>query len=354
MTKILSFLTRPALLFYTLPWLMLLLVGGTISQRYIGLFQSEKLFFGSFILWIGIIPTPSVYAILVLLSLSLLAKLLLKSPLRKMTMGTFITHASVLVLLVGGLVTHLTREEGYIVLGDNETSHSISDYHARELVIMREGKLVKTIAVNHLHDGDEITLSPALTLHLLHYCSNCEAVEVPDASPHKQGVAAKLDIKTIPEESEDEKNRAGLAFEAGGNRYITLQGLEAQPVITQGKDTYSIFLRQTERILPFDITLKHFEKAEHPGTTIAKSYSSLVEVKDGSIHFTSLIEMNQPLRYKGYTIYQSSFVDNEDKVLSVLAIVKNAGEVFPYLAIACLCLGMGLHIAGRVKSKRTA
>src|SRR6201995_1098163 len=109
-----QFLAKPVLMFYALPWLMLLLVLGTVAQRYIGLYQSQKLFFGSFIFWLGVIPLPGAYATIGLLAIALCAKLVLKSPVRKHNAGTIIAHASVVVLLVGGLITAASREEGYM------------------------------------------------------------------------------------------------------------------------------------------------------------------------------------------------------------------------------------------------
>jgi hypothetical protein len=44
--------------FFTLLWLMFLLIMGTISQRYIGLYQAQEKYFSSLILWLWFIPLP--------------------------------------------------------------------------------------------------------------------------------------------------------------------------------------------------------------------------------------------------------------------------------------------------------
>ena len=325
MKYLITFLARPALLFYALPWLMMMLVLGTIAQRYLGLYQSEKLFFGSFIFWVWIFPLPGTYTTLALIAVSLIVKLLFKSSLNKRSIGVFITHLSVIILLVGGLVTSIWREEGYMVLSDNETSRVVSDYHDRELAVLHNGATV--FASRDLHAGKQLT-SPALpfSLQLTHYCTNCQMLEGR--------------LITIADDTEDARNQSGTAFEIEGKPYITLQGMAKPPEIKG----YTVVIRQSERDIPFSVRLLKFEKFEHPGTNIARSYSSNVEVTDGSLTWNALIEMNQPLRYRGYTLYQSSFIEQEDKLYTVLAVVKNSGAVFPYLAIASLCLGLAVHL----------
>ncbi|HEU5047800.1 MAG TPA: cytochrome c biogenesis protein ResB [Rickettsiales bacterium] len=345
------FLARPTLLFYLFPWLMTLLVLGTVAQRYIGLFQSQKLFFGSFILWAGPLPLPGAYTTIGVIALGLCAKLLLKSPLRKHNAGIIIAHLSTLILLLGGLLTAVTREEGYMVLGAEDTSHKISDYHERELVMLKDGKALLHIPAADLHNGKEISSSELpFKLRIIRYCYNCriEKRATPDNS--MRGDAARLELQPAPYDSEDAKNQTGAMVEVSGTaamdgNYITSEGLAQQPEFVLGNDKYGIVMQQEERDLPFDIHLLKFTKTEYPGTEIASSYRAEVQVIDGALKWNTVIEMNQPLRYRGYTLYQSSFVDTEDKLLTVLAVVKNSGAIFPYIAITAICIGLLLHLA---------
>ena len=82
----------------------------------------------------------------------------------------------------------------------------------------------------------------------------------------------------------------------------------------------------------------------HPGTNIAKSYSSEVNLIENSIPRRKLIKMNEPLRYKGYTFYQASFVDDREKETTVLASVKNYGRMFPYISSIIMSIGLLLHL----------
>jgi hypothetical protein len=77
---------------------------------------------------------------------------------------------------------------------------------------------------------------------------------------------------------------------------------------------------------------------------MAKSYRSAVEVTEGGITQRSLIQMNEPLRFRGYTLYQSSYSEEGGKPVSVFAVVRNAGVYFPYISSLIMCLGLLIHL----------
>ena len=59
MKQIIKIIGNPKIFFYTLIWLMVLVVLGTLSQRDIGLYASQQKYFSANITWLGdIIPTP--------------------------------------------------------------------------------------------------------------------------------------------------------------------------------------------------------------------------------------------------------------------------------------------------------
>ena len=67
----------------------------------------------------------------------------------------------------------------------------------------------------------------------------------------------------------------------------------------------------------------------HPGTNIAKSFSSEIFLIENETQRRVLIEMNAPLRHKGYTFYQASFAElNDGREATVLAVVQNSGRLF--------------------------
>lgn len=90
----------------------------------------------------------------------------------------------------------------------------------------------------------------------------------------------------------------------------------------------------------FDIKLKKFIMEKYPGTKRAASYQSLVEVPDqGEV----LISMNEPLKHKGLTFYQASFIEDPatgEPSASVLSVNYDPGRWLKYLGSLILSLGV--------------
>lgn len=242
-TKISSaiyFLSHQKLPFYILPLLMVILVLGTVAQRSMGLFEAQKQFFFSFILWLGPVPFPGTLTLLGILLLGLILKFVFYSPWQWKRSGINLAHLGVLILLVGGVVTIVDKQESNLVLFEKDKSNSTID--------------------------------------------------------------------------------------ADNNK--------------------------TVYTLPFSVTLLKFTKDFYPGTDKAKNYSSDVEITDGKITWPARIEMNEPLRYKGYTLFQSSFIQTKNgKEATVLSVVKNRGWLFPYLGTIVMSFGLLLHFL--MAKKRT-
>lgn len=59
--------------------------------------------------------------------------------------------------------------------------------------------------------------------------------------------------------------------------------------------------------LGFEIACKDFEVEFYGNSDMPKEYKSLLLVRDGERSFEKWIEVNEPLKYKGYTFYQSSY-----------------------------------------------
>ena len=89
-------------------------------------------------------------------------------------------------------------------------------------------------------------------------------------------------------------------------------------------DYYKYFLQKS-------ILISNFETF-----TNTNSIKNLIE---NNISRRVLIQMNEPLRHRGYTFYQASFIEEEDKQTSVLATVKNYGRMFPYISSIIMVFG---------------
>jgi hypothetical protein len=56
--------------------------------------------------------------------------------------------------------------------------------------------------------------------------------------------------------------------------------------------------------------------------------------------------MNNPLRYRGETFYQSGFEPDEN--LTILQVVRNDGWMLPYLSCMIVGVGMSVHMGSNL------
>ncbi len=343
-------LSGPKLLHFVLPVLMAYIVAGTVAQKYLGLYEATKIFFASYIIWIGPVPLPGMPVLIAIIATNLLFKLLFKSPWHIRSAGIIITHIGAIALLLGGLLTAFFSHEGYIALGEGETKSVVSDYHAREFAILdRDGKAFalldhKDIAPNETLNFDNAPFS--LKIH--ETCQNCAITPRENATENHQSMAQHMQLSDAPLRINNEDNMAGMTFEIIHDEikdiFVVLEDVPQLPRITIDDTEYTFVLRRQNRALPFSIELIDFEKESYKGTDMAKSYQSTVRIIDGDLQWDSTISMNAPLRYKGYTFFQSSFFNTPSGEVSVLAVVWNVGRVFPYISGIVMGLGLILHL----------
>lgn len=349
-------LANPAVLFYALPWLMILLVMGTLAQRDLGIYEAQKLFFSAWVLWLGPLPLPGAYATLGVITLSLLAKFMLYSPWRWSQAGIILTHLGVLILLLGGIVTAFSQQEGFIALGEGKKGSTVSDYHNRVLRIERSGEILTEIPFENLTVKSAFE-NPQLPFSFIvdDVCTNCRPVAVKSGTG-RRGLAQKIELRDAPPEKENEANLSGMTLSithAGKDQdgvYVMMEEIPHRPVITHKDEIYVFSVERAQTVLPFAVELKNFERDMHPGTDMARGFSSDVVVHDGDVAWPYRIGMNEPLRYKGYTFYQASFSVRPDGEYSILSVVRNKGRVFPYMASAIIFVGLLLHIAIRLQA----
>jgi hypothetical protein len=77
---------------------------------------------------------------------------------------------------------------------------------------------------------------------------------------------------------------------------------------------------------------------------IPKAFISHVEIlENGKVVMEKAIKVNQPLTYKGFSIYQASY-DSQEQKWSGLEIVKDPGTGIIYTSIVLMMLGLALNI----------
>jgi cytochrome c biogenesis protein ResB len=358
--KVGNFLSRPDIFFFACLWLIVLLVLGTLAQRDIGLYQAQLKYFSCFIAWLGPIPTPGGYTTLAVVFFGLSAKLIFKSKFKKQTIGIFVIHLGALVLLMGGFLTGAFSREGNLVISEGQSVGYVSDYHLHELVIIEKTNpnLDQVVAFDKpwLKSGETLQHAQLpFTLRVMEYFENTrfQKRDKPlDGKMH--GFAKNFQMASQTKFKENERNVAGLIFELQGvpgqqaGIYGVFENMQIEQTLEINNRSFLILIRRTRRYLPFQIQLLDFEKQMHPATGVARSYKSIVNVIDNNLVQRQVIEMNEPLRYKGYTFYQASFIEGGPTETSVLAVVENMGEWFPYIASIILVIGLLLNMIVRM------
>ena len=422
-------LARPDVFFYCGLWMILLLVAGTISQKYIGLYQARLKFFSSFVFELYGVPLLGGRMAMGLILISLVLKTLYSfsslknlpkghdssatgkskqlSPLNSKSekrfkcyryqkkLADFFLHLGVILLLSGAFITGIFSQEGYMALKEQEHSSIVSDYHKVELSIESHNKTLKAFHEQIFTKNQVLTGPFPFSIRIQEFMKNARpapdfqqvgakntgptrnARPAPDfqqvgakntgptrnarPAPDFQQVGAKntgptRNARPAPDfqaglvkkklEKINEENQAGLLFQIiTAQQYKNYALFEPVPqIFTLQNQKYTIRLRPQRTYLPFSLKLIQFKKEHYPGSDKAKSYQSWVHILDKGTKQRRLIRMNRPLRYKGYTFYQSSYIEGKKQDISVLSVVKNAGRAFPYISSLIICFSLLIYI----------
>lgn len=354
--KILRRLARADAVFFILPFIMLNLAAGTVAQRFMGLYAAQEKFFGSFLFWLGPLPLPGGYLMTSALAVLLALKFFLESEWSYRRAGINLAHLGALVLLGGGLVSSLSAREGYMIIPEGEASPYVFDYIRRDLHIFENDRLMAAIPFEN--SGAMPMLGAPEGIEVVGACANCGIEKRDEGQKNLRGMARFMRLEKKPPEKEPEENISGVTLKILGfgpkqdGFYIAFEGMPKPIELKKNGRDYKIMFGREQRMLPFSLKLKEFIKETYPGTDKAKSYSSDLDIIEAGAEWPARVEMNAPLRYKGYTFYQSSFIETPEKVATVLATVENKGRIFPYLGTVILASGLLLHLLMALRERR--
>ncbi len=347
----------PKVFVYTLIWLMILVFFGTIAQRDVGLYASQMKYFSSYYFLVAdLIPLPGGRLTLILMTLNLASSLFKENLWKMKKLGLIIIHLGGLLLLVGGGITAEFSSEGNMVIKEGSQSEHVDDYHDMELVFVNtsiEDSLEYTVFDEPiLKDGNKIEYDRlGISIDIISNLKNSSIQKrISPADTLYKGFLK--DFVLIPKHSEKEntQNRPGIIVKMHGTGSKT-DGIYGLFLGQKVPDTFNIDghqffteFRRKRTYLPFSIELLDFKKILHPGTGIAKSFSSEINLIEKEIPRRVLIQMNEPLRHRGYTFFQASFIEGLDEEATVLAVVKNYGRLFPYISSIIMSVGLLLHL----------
>jgi hypothetical protein len=352
--SLIKFISSPKIFFYACVWLIILLTIGTVIQKDIGLFRAQETYFSAWFISYKFIYLPAGRFTLTVIFINLLSQFVFMSQWSFRKIGVHITHFGSILLLGGGFLTAYFSSEGSMVIFEGEKSSTYRDYHKLQLSLVDEShpEKDKVTAINSslIFEGSEIKLKNNIQIKVLKFYRNCKPTrKITPVDERFRGMSKNVQILPMTLEKEDERNRAGIVIELDGlskdvnGVYTLFEEMEPhQHFRVEGKE-WRIELEHKRYKLPFDIELLDFEKKVHPGTNMAKSYKSVVNVHDNGPPRKNVVQMNEPMRLHGYTFFQSSFSQGPEGEATVFSVVKNFGRLFPYIASIIICIGVMIH-----------
>lgn len=298
--------------------------------------------------------------------------------------GIALLHFGVAMLMISELQVGLLAKENMLSLVEGETSGFIRDIRERELAIITqktdgkdqvlvipEERLLKA-ATAAPEKSDEAAISPPAPGQVISLPSLPFGVVVREFQRNSRlrGLIPGDKLRTddglgsfaAPERLEpvtgmdDSHDQSAIYIDVvsrdGGKvlqKMLVAQNVSelrgaplAEKATVDGKD-YFFYLRFQRNYKPYEVKLLDVSRTNYVGTATPRDYRSEIEItnpKDGSTdRFT--LWMNNPLRYKGETFYQSGFQALEDgKEASTISVVNNTGWMLPY--IACMIVSFGM------------
>jgi hypothetical protein len=356
---------------------IILIFWATLDQVHLGVWAVQQKFFHSFLVFAKLgdlqVPVyPGGYLIGGLLLLNLVSAHAYRFKAGWRKSGIWLTHAGLILLLVGEIVSGLVQEDYQMRLDEGETKNYAESPRLTELAIIDETDPnfddVVAIPESVLARGTVLQV-PKLPFRVVprdYYPNSTLQMrsQAPGAPPSIATMGLGPQIAAMPIEvtyKQDERNMPTAFVELVGTdgslgvwAVSPLLGMP-QRFQVAGR-SFKMVMRPTRRYEPYSVTLEKFSHDIYPGTDIPKNFSSKVRLNvPGNPGREILIYMNNPLRYSGLTYYQAGY-DGEHT--TILQVVRNPSWLVPYIACGAIALGLVvqflIHLAAFAGRRRRA
>lgn len=295
--------------------------------------------------------------------------------------GNLVSHFGIIFMLLGGGVAHHFSERGNMAVGEGEVSDTAEDYfeYVLEVAEVKDGVHEEIMVIR----GDYLTdLTRGKTrlfefenfpfsLEVSGYLKNAQPVGQAERAPgNREFVADGYWLMEKPDEINAEANLAAcyarVVLENGekGPPFIVAGASFFPHTVQVGDRLFTVDMRKRLWPMPFEVKLDTFTAEFRPGTSIAAKFiSDIRRVEDGR-EAKVRVEMNEPMRYDGFTFFQASYgppgAGPGDKMYSVFEIVKNPADMWPEWALYVVTVGMlitfltklGSHLGASSRKRR--
>lgn len=272
-------------------------------------------------------------------------------------------HGGIVIILLSELSTGLFAKESRMTIQEGGSANYTVDIRTPELAIIQsindEEEKVIAVPESLIKKGQRMSHDALpFDYEVVKYFINSDLVRPQETDAENiatdgiglRAIAVDAGVNTgVDTRGEVDRPAAYIKlFNKHGDKkgteigtYLVSAGLGDsfnQPIEVDG-ETYNFIMRFERNYRDYEVELVDFIHDIYPGTTIPKDYRSVVIIKDpgNDIERQVNIYMNNPLRFRGETFYQSSFIGSDTTILQV---VRNHGWMAPY--VACMVVGIGL------------
>ncbi|MHC4611427.1 MAG: cytochrome c biogenesis protein ResB, partial [Planctomycetota bacterium] len=158
-----------------------------------------------------------------------------------------------------------------------------------------------------------------------------------------------------PEEDRRERTpalRLNLAA-AEDSSTMWVQKFRPRPV-TVGHTPYEITYADKAVPLGFSLKLNRFRIGQYPGTTRPRSFESHVTIIDSTTgrELDKFISMNNPTKYAGYSLFQSSYNTSGGQRISFLSVARDPGLPIVFAGYIMMMGGMAVVLVTRIFDRK--
>ncbi|MFY9253455.1 MAG: cytochrome c biogenesis protein CcsA [Fuerstiella sp.] len=286
--------------------------------------------------------------------------------------GIVVLHIGVALLMFSELQVGMTAKENMLALKEGETSSFMRDTRERELAIVHrvDGKdhvvaiseiaLVNAAAAEEGQPGRVIELeSLPFNVRVNSFLRNSGLrSRLPDDEATTTGLGtfavavekdpvtgmddahdmSAIQISLLDKETGEQLQSLLCAQDVSETRTVPI----AEQVKLEDKD-YQFYLRFQRNYKSYEVELLDVSRTNYVGTATPRDYRSQIIIRDSETGQADefALWMNNPLRYKGETFYQSGYNELPDGTeMTTLSVVRNTGWMLPYIACMIVAVGM--------------
>lgn len=285
--------------------------------------------------------------------------------------GIVLLHLGVALLMFSELQVGFYAKENLLALQEGETLGYMRDVRERELAVMHrtdgkdtvvaipESRLVAAAAATSPASRVIDTDGLPFIVRVDSFLRNSQLRSVmPGEDTTTSGLgqfaaAVEIDPVTGMDDSHDISSvKIALLDRETGEELETLlcsqnvSEMRTVPIAEQVEvdDTdYQFYLRFQRNYKDYEVELLDVSRTNYVGSATPRDYRSKIVITDresgAAEEFT--LWMNNPLRYKGETFYQSGYNELPNGTeMTTLSVVRNTGWMLPYIACMIVAVGM--------------